>query len=313
MEISGSDFSALTGALTGRLGPYRYPGSAPGSGASLMLSVVTSRWWVAAALLVSLILLLSARRLMRSAWATPRAPVAPPDTALEVPPRPRACQTELAVLALGMIRREVAAPLSRLLNLSPLLTAPDLSAAQRDALYGLQQSGQRVLLRLHNLLDLCQAEGDSAGELQRVPYSARDLVRGVAAVVADEARRKGVELCVDVRDSVPALLLGDPGRLRQVLLSLLSSAIHATARGWIELRARVEEPRSAVVLGGEPGGTCRRLCLEVEDTGGGLLEEVRGRVQMCQRLIELMGGEIIVDTHPDQGSRCTVCMPLEEP
>src|SRR5262249_26092053 len=111
----------------------------------------------------------------------------------------------------------------------------------------LQRNAGRGLLTLINeVLDFSRID---AGQLviDSVPFSLRDEVSGCMALVSDQAERKGLELSCSLADAVPALVSGDPTRLRQVLLNLLSNAIKFTEQGSVRLSVQTESDESAAL------------------------------------------------------------------
>jgi CheY-like chemotaxis protein len=170
------------------------------------------------------------------------------------------------------------------------------------------------LLRLiDDLLDFSKIE---AGQLtlEARPFDPRRLVGEVAGLFATEAGAKGLNLCADVDPAVPAALVGDAGRLRQVLLNLVGNALKFTAQGEVGIRVTLEEESAEGAL----------LRVEVRDTGIGIAPEMQVRLfepftqadasttrryggtglglAIARRLVEAMGGQIGVESTPGQGS-----------
>jgi CheY-like chemotaxis protein len=138
-----------------------------------------------------------------------------------------------------------------------------------------------------------------------------------------EANAKGLQLGLEYPSQVPRRLVGDAGRIRQVLVNLVGNAIKFTTRGEVRIRARCQPRDRASVI----------VYLSVEDTGIGIAKEDLSRIfaeftqldpapgrrpsgiglglAISRRLVDLMGGEILVDSAPDRGSTFTVALPLE--
>jgi signal transduction histidine kinase/DNA-binding response OmpR family regulator len=225
---------------------------------------------------------------------------------------------------LANMSHELRTPLTAILGVTDLLLAGDYRAAQRRDFLELQRTAGRGLLTLINdVLDFSRIE---AGQLaiENVPFSLRAKVKNCTALVADDAARKGLELVSWIADDVPDVVLGDPARLRQVLINLLSNAVKFTDRGTVRLtlerltEAAPPSLRFAVVdtgIGIAPeklpqlferfvqadSSTTRRF----GGTGLGLA--------ISKRLAELMGGRLEVESKPGRGSTFSLMLELREP
>jgi signal transduction histidine kinase len=135
-----------------------------------------------------------------------------------------------------------------------------LSEVQREHLRTIISSGEDLLELMNNILDHSRLESDPI-TLERVPFNLRDVVEGVLDTVAASAQKKGVEVCLlNLFTSDPPGMIGDPFRIKQVLINLLSNAVKFTPRGSVTVSWRSEpapDDRISVVL-------------EVEDTGIGI-------------------------------------------
>ena len=232
------------------------------------------------------------------------------------------CHAERAVEAksrfLATLSHEVRTPLSGLIGLAQLLERSKLDGEQRAWARTMVSSAEALLGIVNGVLDFAKLEAGRV-ELERVPLDVRETVGDVAQLMGQVAREKGVVLRWQVGSDVPHGLLGDPLRLRQVLINLTSNAIKFTADGWVELRARLVG--SASPRGAAP--TCR-LRFEVEDSGIGIPADVASNLfqrfaqaersterqyggtglglSICKELVELQGGQIGLETELDQGT-----------
>ena len=222
---------------------------------------------------------------------------------------------------LANMSHELFTPLHHVLGLTELTLASDLDAEQRADLEAVVEAGQKLLALLRNLTALSSLE---AGEtrLEAGPFCPRRLVSESTAVLLPRAQLAGLRLTSEVRDEVPALLVGDADRLRQVLLELVSNALEFTKRGSV-----------SVCLRGMLEGDYFRLEIEVADTGIGI-EEAKQRaifepfvqgdgsltrehggaglgLTVVRSLVGLMGGTIHLDSRPGVGSTFRVRVPLE--
>jgi signal transduction histidine kinase len=239
----------------------------------------------------------------------------------------RADQAEAATRAksafLANMSHEIRTPLNGVIGLSQLLQQMPLSPRAAEFAGHIRQSGEHLLALINDVLDLSRIE---AGEmaLEHVAFEPAPLLESVLTMVRSQAEAKGLALEADVAADLPARLVGDPLRLRQVLLNLLSNAVKFTETGRVSLRARV--------LSREAGRT--RLRLDVEDTGIGITREQLAHIfdpfsqadssitrrfggsglglSIVRRLVDLMGGTLQVASQPGQGSAFSVELPFHD-
>jgi PAS domain S-box-containing protein len=213
----------------------------------------------------------------------------------------------------SMVSHELRTPMNGVIGMTSLLLATELTPRQRQYVEAIQHSGEALLTIINDILDLSKIAAGKL-ELEQIPLDIRAVVESTISLLAATADRKGLELVAIVHREVPAALLGDPVRLRQVLTNLVDNAIKFTERGEVIVRARLAEttPEAAVVR------------FEVADTGIGIPPEALPHLfepfrqadssttrryggtglglAICQRLVQLMGGEIGVESTPGQGS-----------
>ncbi|MEA2266418.1 MAG: hypothetical protein QOE27_2001, partial [Solirubrobacteraceae bacterium] len=174
---------------------------------------------------------------------------------------------------------------------------------------------------INDILDFSRMEAGK-GELDSIDFNLRDAIGDIANAVALRADQKGLELIVDVGPAVPQTLIGDPGRLRQILINLLGNAIKFTSAGEVLVRASLLAAHGNEV----------RLRLEVSDTGVGIDPEALARLfkpfsqadgsttrryggtglglAISRQLIELMGGRIGAESEAGRGSCFWFELPL---
>ncbi|HNV69961.1 MAG TPA: response regulator, partial [Candidatus Ozemobacteraceae bacterium] len=201
----------------------------------------------------------------------------------------------------------------------------ELKPEQREYVETINSCGATLLALINDILDFSKIEAGRI-ELEKVPFDPRYLFEETLGLVTDTAQSKGLELEFIVESLLPAALLGDPGRLRQVLLNLLSNAIKFTPRGYVCLRVEAERPS---------GGGCR-MTVDVSDSGIGISPEQSAKLfqpfsqadasttrrfggtglglSICRRLSELMGGTIEIISELNQGTtfRLRVELPVVE-
>src|SRR5215472_17293872 len=121
-----------------------------------------------------------------------------------------------------------------------------LSAEQREYLTTVQSSVQSLLEIVNDILDFSKIEAQRL-ELERAPIDLRETIGDAAKVLALRAAEKGIEIACHIMADVPEVLLGDAGRLRQVLLNVMGNAVKFTAQGEVVLRVSVQSESSDIV------------------------------------------------------------------
>ena len=211
---------------------------------------------------------------------------------------------------LAVMSHELRTPLNGMVGSADLLAAGDLPPAEAEVARLLQRCSASLLTIVNDVLDFSRIE---AGQmpLEHIPFRLASCVREVANLQLGVAAGKDLEMRVEVDERLPAVVVGDPGRLRQVLLNLAHNAIKFTTRGFVALRV-------------EPTGEPALLRFLVRDTGVGIAPDCLDRLfeafvqedasttrrfggtglglAICRRLVQLMGGEIAVESAPGAGS-----------
>ncbi len=219
---------------------------------------------------------------------------------------------------LAVMSHEIRTPLNGVLGSIGLLDRVTLAPRDRDLLDTARGSAEHLLHLLNDILDFSKLEAGRV-ELEDVDFDLRRLVEGLVASLRSRAAEKGLQLNCQVASDLPAMLRGDPGRLRQILFNLLGNAIKFTEQGWVRL-----------FVGHDPAAA--QLQIAVADSGIGIAPEVRPLLfkhftqgdrsitrryggtglglAICGQLATLMRGEIIVDSTPGKGSVFRLCLPL---
>lgn len=212
---------------------------------------------------------------------------------------------------------ELRTPMNAILGFAQLLAGEALTRGQRDYVREINQAGSHLLDLINQVLDLAKIEAGQL-RLENIPFNPRRTLDEVAALVAERAKAKGLELRFDVAPDLPAGIIGDPTRLRQVLINLISNAEKFTARGGIDVHV-------------EPVAERNQIRFSVRDTGIGMDAETLARLfqpfaqadesttrkfggtglglKISQDLVLAMGGEIKVESVPGQGSRFWFSVP----
>lgn len=239
---------------------------------------------------------------------------------------------------LAAVSHEIRTPLSSILGFVELLQESALSGNQRTYADTIARSGQQLRVLLDNVLDLSKAEAGQM-ELQARPFDLHAVISDAVRQMAPGAAKQGTELMVSIGSTLPQSVVGDPDRLRQILLNLLSNAIKFTVDGRIDIVARIDP--AADDAAGEPDAADRAftLHLDVRDTGVGIPESEQEAIfeafqqgsrrpdrwsrrtrdtgvglglAITQEIVELMGGALHLDSTVGEGSTFGVRVPLHQ-
>lgn len=251
--------------------------------------------------------------------------------------------TRLKSEFLATVSHETRTPLNGVLGMADWLLDTDLTQEQRDCAETIRTSGRTLLGIIDDLLDFSKIESGKL-QLKQIDFDLQRLLEDVVGLFHERTRSKGVALSCLTQPPVPALLRGDPDRLRQILSHLIGNAVKFTERGQIEVHADLDEipNRQNPIEASRPAasGPAKRnnarlihVRFSVADTGIGIAPEARTRIfkpfmqadgsttrkydgaglglAICQQLVELMGGSLRVDSGPGHDSVFQFTVPLE--
>jgi PAS domain S-box-containing protein len=225
-------------------------------------------------------------------------------------------------LFLATMSHEIRTPMNGVLTMAHLLEDMPLPPEQHEMSRVIRDSATSLLTIINDILDFSKIEAGRL-PLEVMEASPVDLVEGVAELLAPRAREKGISLITHIDPDLPARVLGDPVRMRQIVTNLVGNAIKFTDSGYVRISVESADPHARPLA----------LTLSVIDTGIGLDEEQKARLfepfmqadatisrryggtglglSICRRLVELMAGEIAVETMPGRGSTFRVTVPLD--
>lgn len=208
------------------------------------------------------------------------------------------------------ITHEVRTPMNGVIAMAELLLEGDLTEPQRSGLQLISQSGSSLLTIINDILDYSKIEVGKM-TIQPAPFDIVEAMEDIVALLAPEAQKQLNEIAFVFDPSMPRLILGDHGRVRQIATNLIGNAIKFTSGGEIVVR-----------LGGELVGETVDLLIEVEDSGVGISEDNLSLIfkpfeqmdgpkrqdgaglglSICRQLAALMDGDLSASSVPDQGS-----------
>jgi TMAO reductase system sensor TorS len=222
---------------------------------------------------------------------------------------------------LANMSHEIRTPMNGVIGTLQLLEGTTLDSSQREYVHIAHKSADALLAILNDILDLSKIEAGKLS-LESIPFDMRELVRDLVVLHSLKAEQKGIELNSDISDVMPDVVMGDPTRIRQILVNLITNALKFTSEGEVSIRISVPERTEEKVS----------LRIEVNDTGIGIPLDKQQQLfsaftqadgsttrkyggtglglAIVRQLVEMMHGELGIESNVGEGSRFWFVVPL---
>jgi signal transduction histidine kinase/DNA-binding response OmpR family regulator len=231
--------------------------------------------------------------------------------------------TKTKELFLANMSHEIRTPLNAIIGFSHQMGKTDLLPQQRLYMDSIQSAAKNLMNIINDILDMSKID---AGKLpiEKIPFNFTEVIKDALSITSEKASEKGLRLNLSLDIKISDHLIGDPQRLRQILINLINNAIKFTTRGVIKVKTWLVEEREDSQV----------ISIAVSDTGMGMDESFLKRIfenfsqaesstsrqfggtglglSITKQLLELMGGEITVESELDNGSTFTIKVPFSK-
>ncbi|MGH9628864.1 MAG: ligand-binding sensor domain-containing protein [Bryobacteraceae bacterium] len=225
--------------------------------------------------------------------------------------------TAMKSMFLANMSHEIRTPMNAVIGMAYLALKTPLNEKQRDYVNKIHNAGTLLLGVINDILDFSKIEAGKL-DIEAVEFRLDDVIASATSITAQKAQEKGLELLAEIPDSVPPDLVGDPLRLSQIITNLINNAVKFTEKGEIHVKAELLEHMGAKA----------KLRFSVKDTGIGMTQDQAKRLfqpfsqadmsttrkhggtglglTICKRLVELMAGEIWLESEPGAGKHVSI-------